>query len=103
MVAFLHGHCRLADSHLFFSSRRRHTRLVSDWSSDVCSSDLARRAPCVPRAQPRSTGVRPERSTEAALVGRTERASRLTAALVNGTAGHALDFDDTHTDRKSVV
>src|SRR5262249_58806424 len=21
-------------------SRRRHTRLVSDWSSDVCSSDL---------------------------------------------------------------
>src|SRR5262249_59038233 len=26
----------------FFSSRRRHTRLVSDWSSDVCSSDLER-------------------------------------------------------------
>src|SRR5262249_59467078 len=24
-----------------FASRRRHTRLVSDWSSDVCSSDLA--------------------------------------------------------------
>src|SRR5437016_9717443 len=24
----------------FFSSRRRHTRLVSDWISDVCSSDL---------------------------------------------------------------
>src|SRR5262249_61796322 len=24
----------------FFTSRRRHTRLVSDWSSDVCSSDL---------------------------------------------------------------
>src|SRR5262249_58496806 len=23
------------------TSRRRHTRLVSDWSSDVCSSDLA--------------------------------------------------------------
>src|SRR5262249_58747683 len=27
-------------SMFFFSSRRRHTRLVSDWSSDVCSSDL---------------------------------------------------------------
>src|SRR5438093_6287920 len=27
-------------SSFFFSSRRRHTRLVSDWSSDVCSSDL---------------------------------------------------------------
>src|SRR2546423_11814404 len=31
------------DFHLrvfFFSSRRRHTRFDSDWSSDVCSSDL---------------------------------------------------------------
>ena len=25
----------------FFSSRRRHTRFTSDWSSDVCSSDLS--------------------------------------------------------------
>src|SRR2546430_5224274 len=29
------GHC------FFFSSRRRHTRFDCDWSSDVCSSDLA--------------------------------------------------------------
>src|SRR2546427_6244863 len=28
----------------FFSSRRRHTRFDCDWSSDVCSSDLAQRA-----------------------------------------------------------
>src|SRR5262245_65390449 len=28
-------------SRFFFSSRRRHTRCLSDWSSDVCSSDLA--------------------------------------------------------------
>src|SRR5438105_7581324 len=27
----------------FFSSRRRHTRSTRDWSSDVCSSDLALR------------------------------------------------------------
>src|SRR2546429_2637698 len=27
---------------VFFSSRRRHTRCSRDWSSDVCSSDLAR-------------------------------------------------------------
>src|SRR5437016_13905038 len=32
----------LRDFLFFFSSRRRHTRLVSDWSSDVCSSDLGR-------------------------------------------------------------
>src|SRR2546430_6163337 len=31
-----------ADSVVFFSSRRRHTRFDCDWSSDVCSSDLSR-------------------------------------------------------------
>src|SRR6267142_2413946 len=36
----------------FFSSRRRHTRLTCDWSSDVCSSDLATGA--------RRTYVRPQ-------------------------------------------
>src|SRR5256885_10895189 len=30
----------LHSSFFFFSSRRRHTRLQGDWSSDVCSSDL---------------------------------------------------------------
>src|SRR5438034_5275711 len=41
----------------FFSSRRRHTRSLCDWSSDVCSSDLnagaverdRRRGPLRPR------------------------------------------------------
>src|SRR5256885_10110497 len=31
---------RLDVEFFFFSSRRRHTRLQGDWSSDVCSSDL---------------------------------------------------------------
>src|ERR1035441_10757086 len=31
---------------LFFSCRRRHTRCLSDWSSDVCSSDLAGNKSC---------------------------------------------------------
>src|SRR6266496_235413 len=31
----------LCFSCFFFSSRRRHTRSLRDWSSDVCSSDLA--------------------------------------------------------------
>src|SRR5260221_9312255 len=30
----------------FFSSRRRHTRSLCDWSSDVCSSDLVDRGNC---------------------------------------------------------
>src|SRR5690625_7297185 len=32
---------RVAMFGFFFSSRRRHTRWPRDWSSDVCSSDLA--------------------------------------------------------------
>src|SRR5947207_4910291 len=31
------------DYFFFFSSRRRHTRSLCDWSSDVCSSDLSKR------------------------------------------------------------
>src|SRR5205814_7910146 len=31
----------------FFSSRRRHTRCLSDWSSDVCSSDLSGPSPAL--------------------------------------------------------
>src|SRR5205814_7304821 len=34
----------------FFSSRRRHTRCLSDWSSDVCSSDLGPHASPFPIA-----------------------------------------------------
>src|SRR5207253_5788656 len=33
--------CWPSCSRFFFSSRRRHTRWPRDWSSDVCSSDLA--------------------------------------------------------------
>jgi 2-methylcitrate dehydratase PrpD len=37
-----------------------------------------------------------EGGSQAGLIGRPERATLRTAALVNGAAGHALDFDDTH-------
>ncbi len=39
----------------------------------------------------------PENSDEAGLIARPGRATCSTAALINGAAGHALDFDDTHT------
>src|SRR5262249_60028997 len=56
----------------FFSSRRRHTRLVSDWSSDVCSSDLwtglrqkgDRGPPSNRDARPRLAGGNRDRSEE---------------------------------------
>src|SRR5260221_6764760 len=35
---------RSVETQLFFSSRRRHTTSLCDWSSDVCSSDLP--SPC---------------------------------------------------------
>src|SRR3989454_2376993 len=55
----------------FFSSRRRHTRLQGDWSSDVCSSDLGLRgrdldAEVVERAQARG-GRGVEREVEGRL------------------------------------
>src|SRR2546428_734026 len=36
-----YSHCMCTRECFFFSSRRRHTRSDRDWSSDVCSSDLA--------------------------------------------------------------
>src|SRR5260370_793410 len=36
-----HTESTLSFIFFFFSSRRRHTRFKCDWSSDVCSSDLA--------------------------------------------------------------
>src|SRR3712207_9543867 len=49
----------------FFSSRRRHTRYWRDWSSDVCSSDLAARLDaraCSGRRSNQSTTSRTDRS-----------------------------------------
>src|SRR5690348_14621599 len=42
----------------FFSSRRRHTRWTGDWSSDVCSSDLATGGGCGRGLRPRRGGWR---------------------------------------------
>src|ERR1035438_10666054 len=45
--------CRSNCPCFFFSSRRRHTRCLSDWSSDVCSSDLYKAQPlCLLANQP---------------------------------------------------
>src|SRR6266566_4829253 len=42
----------------FFSSRRRHTRLQGDWSSDVCSSDLRSASTTPNQASACSGGIR---------------------------------------------
>src|SRR5437762_11092538 len=47
----------------FFSGRRRHTRYIGDWSSDVCSSDLAvRRDAAAVRAHGRGPAGRVRRA-----------------------------------------
>src|SRR2546426_5881650 len=66
----------------FFSSRRRHTRLQGDWSSDVCSSDLQARPPPqaparVPRAAcRRSSSLRSPASRRGAAIPRPPRGPR---------------------------
>src|SRR6266496_126399 len=56
----------------FFSSRRRHTRSLRDWSSDVCSSDLPGRGDTepAPDSHPGRPGgglvARPDRPHDAA-------------------------------------
>src|SRR5260221_4130090 len=83
----------------FFSSRRRHTRSLCDWSSDVCSSDLA-----VAEARPR----RRRRPGAAGPPGAGERGAdpadhrRVRAAGERGAdVGHA--GGPGVQDRKSVV
>src|SRR6478736_7277067 len=49
----------------FFSSRRRHTRVDCDWSSDVCASDLVELPNAVPAIV---AGVRLATVTTVALV-----------------------------------
>src|SRR2546429_2798217 len=69
----------------FFSSRRRHTRCSRDWSSDVCSSDLAE-IPAVifdvQRVGP-STGL-PTRTAQGDLLS--------TALLSHGDTKHPMLF-----------
>src|SRR5476649_905789 len=54
------------DYFFFFSSRRRHTRSLCDWSSDVCSSDLREirhRQSCPRGSHQRHPGISDRKST----------------------------------------
>src|SRR2546429_2320076 len=48
--------CKCRGLFFFFSSRRRHTRCSRDWSSDVCSSDLALTKAAVTRHHTEAAG-----------------------------------------------
>src|SRR5947207_8429027 len=82
----------------FFSSRRRHTRSLCDWSSDVCSSDLSAGSFCLfcengPAGLPILTNVSP-----AARAGTAPATSAMPAPITN-----KIFFGRHPLDRKSVV
>src|SRR5258705_13726872 len=70
----------------FFSSRRRHTRCLSDWSSDVCSSDLysATASATTPASSPTAPG-----NLAASAAGPGENNLRWTASTDAGENGRA--------------
>src|SRR5256885_8645610 len=73
VYAMCYLHCFLSLSvsfvlFFFFSSRRRHTRLQGDWSSDVCSSDLT-----LTSRSGFARGLRTARRGERARIGRAPR------------------------------
>src|SRR5436190_18667134 len=97
----------------FFSSRRRHTRSLCDWSSDVCSSDLVRadlvategwadvaRAPEGPPARDRAVGDRglepvrlrddPIRHESAVRAARDREAFGVDERILRGSEVHRL-------------
>src|SRR5262249_59905326 len=78
------------DRFFFFSSRRRHTRLVSDWSSDVCSSDLGLGG-LPPAGLPPPTPAQPARQAAQAwrvLVVDDNRDMADSAAILLRASGH---------------
>src|SRR2546430_12607464 len=82
----------------FFSSRRRHTRFDCDWSSGVCSSDLADRAGSGPRTARAPVAAGKPRAGAAWRDGRHRPWGRRIARIERHRAGEIPP-----RDRKSVV
>src|SRR5437016_8582542 len=78
----------------FFSSRRRHTRLVSDWSSDVCSSDLPARAHGFAHQMHRMLGVTYKSAWF--MMHRLREAMRTGGLEPMGGAGKVVEADEAY-------
>src|SRR5256885_8287253 len=97
-----------AVSFFFFSSRRRHTRLQGDWSSDVCSSDLLYRDRFRFAVEPASVALgQPQfpkgQIHEDKFFGKQETYRKEVRIRLPVEAGGAERLKLQVTDRKSVV
>src|SRR5437762_8509818 len=84
----------------FFSSRRRHTRYIGDWSSDVCSSDLSLRV-CSWWNLSSGNGIIPLGGTPAhPEVGRRHAESRLPKGQVSTSGERSSCFGCRSEERR---
>src|SRR5437762_8191998 len=91
------------DLYLLFSSRRRHTRYIGDWSSDVCSSDLSPSAPA-PNSGPTPLLLDPSLTLPFSLPTSTDMLVTYGAGLGGTDRERERKYIPTvPTDRKSVV
>src|SRR5256885_4101096 len=76
----------------FFSSRRRHTRLQGDWSSDVCSSDLTSRKTKPTASAARSVGRMRTRQVDTHRITHPSRSTLFPPQVI-----HCGSSSQTHT------
>src|SRR5438477_4580893 len=112
MIVEGEAHCEHAFVAFFFSSRRRHTRLTCDWSSDVCSSDLRRQSkwsspgpsdasPPIPTTRRIQALVR--QLSTAGLSGKNGGSARWKYRAIDARNGSYIPRSSRSLDRKSVV
>src|SRR2546426_2155366 len=94
----------------FFSSRRRHTRLQGDWSSDVCSSDLQRVSDQEPeqkyQALERFTRDLTEQARKGKLdpvIGRDEEIRRVMQVLSRRTKNNPVLIGEPGVGKTAIV
>src|SRR5205814_6721763 len=75
-----------------FSSRRRHTRCLSDWSSDVCSSDLGKTGAAMTANVITYRGRSAAREIGKVLNIGTDVLDRFSAFFANGDFPHTMDL-----------
>src|SRR5690242_21103308 len=73
--------------YFFFSSRRRHTILTCDWSSDVCSSDLPARSTRRSRSASTAPAGHRDALEDAVLADRERRVLRAGRVVLAGVRG----------------